>query len=80
MSRSMTRPTKSHVRTVNIQISLGIGLVWSVFVVRSKESQESNASFVRTAKTLSDLANGQADLSFRWAHVSFVGFVMIWLI
>ena len=33
-----------------------------------------------TAKTLSDWADAQADLSLRWAHNHFVGFVMLQLI
>ena len=35
---------------------------------------------MRTAKTLIDWANAQADLSLRWAHTHFVGFVMSRLI
>ena len=35
---------------------------------------------MRTAKTLIRLADAQADLSLRWAHNHFVGFVMSWLI
>ena len=35
---------------------------------------------MRTAKTLSDWADAQADLSLRWAHTHFVGFVMSQLI
>ena len=31
---------------------------------------------MRTAKTLIRLADAQADLSLRWAHTHFVGFVM----
>ena len=31
---------------------------------------------MRTPKTLSDWADAQADLSLRWAHTHFVGFVM----
>ena len=31
---------------------------------------------MRTAKTLIDWADAQADLSLRWAHTHFVGFVM----
>ena len=34
----------------------------------------------RTAKTLIRLADAQADLSLRWAHSHFVGFVMSRLI
>ena len=35
---------------------------------------------MRTAKTLSDWAHAQGDLSLRWAHTHFVGFVMSRLI
>ena len=35
---------------------------------------------MRTAKTLIRLADAQADLSLRWVHTHFVGFVMTWLI
>ena len=31
---------------------------------------------MRKAKTLIDWADAQADLSLRWAHTHFVGFVM----
>ena len=34
---------------------------------------------MRTAKSLSDWADAQADLSVRWTHIHFVGFVMRWL-
>ena len=35
---------------------------------------------MRTAKTRSDWPDAQADLSLRWAHIHFVGFVMSRLI
>ena len=35
---------------------------------------------MQTAKTLIRLGGCQADLSLRWAHTHFVGFVMLWLI
>ena len=35
---------------------------------------------MQTAKTLIRLGDAQADLSFRWAHTHFVGFVMSRLI
>ena len=64
------------VRPAMTQISLGIRPIWS----------ESSLSAHWVAKDLrflhadnedwSDWADAQADLSFRWAHTHFVGFVM----
>ena len=65
-SRLMTKPTKWHVGPAKTQISLGIRPVWSEFWL----------SAWRKLGSLATLADAQADLSLRWAHSHFVGFVM----
>ena len=67
------------VRPANTQISLGIHPVWSVFTVRMKKSCALSYPLSAHRRLWSDWAVGQADLSLRWAHSHFVGFVMAWL-
>ena len=67
---------QNDVHPAKTQISLGICPVWS----------ESSLSAWRKLRSLathwahSEDADAQADLSLRWAHSHFVGFVMRWLI
>ena len=94
MSRDMTKPKKMTVRPAKTQINLVIRTVW-VFAVRSMGSQGPKLSSCgqRTLIRLgwcpgwseSSLSawrklDAQADLSLRWAHIHFVGFVMMRLI
>ena len=58
------------------QISQGIRPVWSVFTVHSLGSYGPKVSSCRQRRHWSDWA----DLSLRWVHTHFVGFVMSWLI
>ena len=66
LSHLVTKPTKGHVRPAKTQISLGIHKIWS----------ESSLSAWRNLGSLAThWADAQADLSLRWAHTHFVGFV-----
>ena len=76
MSCRMTKATKWHVRPVKTQISLGICPVWSVFAVRKKKAWVLSYPLSAQWKLWSDWADAQADLSLRWEHSHFVGFVM----
>ena len=76
MSRDMTKTDKVTVRPAKTQISLGIRPVWSVFAVRSVGSLGPKLSSCGQRRLWSDWADAQADLSLRWAHTHFVGFVM----
>ena len=73
------KTNKMSVRPANTQISLGIRPVWS----ESSLSAWRKLGFLATqwahSEDWSDWADAQADLSLRWAHNHFVGFVMSWL-
>ena len=47
-----------------------------VFTVRMKKSWVLNYPLSAQQRLLSDSVDAQADLSLRWAHSHFVGFVM----
>ena len=79
MSRDMTKPTKL-VCPAKTQISLGIRSVWSVFAARLMGSLGNKLSSCGQRRLWSDWADAQADLSLRWTHSHFVGFVMSRLI
>ena len=92
LSHLMTKPTKWHVCPAKTQISLSICRVWSVFADRMKKAWVLSYP-LNTKRRLggcpgwsaqrrlwSYWADAQADLSLRWAHSHFVGFVMRWLI
>ena len=61
MSHHMTQPTKWLCR---------------VFAVRMKKAQVFSYPLSAQRRLWSDWADAQADLSLRWAHSHFVGFVM----
>ena len=63
-------------RPAKTQISLGICLVWSVFVVGMKKAWVLSYPLSAQRRLWSDWTDTQADLSLRWAHSHFVGFVM----
>ena len=65
------------VRPAKTQISLGICPVWSVFAVRMKRPCVLSYPLSAQRRLWSDWADAQADLSLRWAHTHFVGFVML---
>ena len=81
LSCDMTKPTKWHVRPAKTQISLGIRPVWSdVFTVHMKKALVLSYPLSTQRRLWSDWADAQVDLSLRWAHSHFVGFVMSRLI
>ena len=75
MSCLVTKPTKWHVRPAKTQISLGIRPVWSVFAVRMKKAWVLSYPLSAQQRLWSDWADAKADLSLRWVHSHFVGFV-----
>ena len=62
------------------KISLGIRLVWSGSLLSAWRKLESLATHWAHTEDWSDWADAQADLSLRWVHTHFVGFVVLWLI
>ena len=67
---------KMSVCPAKTQISLGICPVWSVFAVPLMGSYGPKLSSCGQRRLWSDWVDAQADLSLRWAHSHFVGFVM----
>ena len=81
MSQRMTKPTKWHVHPVKTQISLGICPVWSESSLSAWRKLVSLATnWVHSKDSDQDWADAQADLSLRWAHMQFWGFVVCWFI
>ena len=80
MSRDMTKSTKWHVRPVKTRISLGIRPVWPESSVSAWRKLGSLATHWAHSEDWSDWADIQADMSLRWAHSHFLGFVMSRLI
>ena len=80
MSRHMTKSTKWHVHPARTQISLGIRPVWSESSLSAWGKLGSLATHWVHSEDSSDWVDAQADLSLRWAHSHFAGFVMRWLI
>ena len=80
LSRVMTKPTKWHVRPAKTQISMGICPVWSVFPVHMKKAWVVSYPLSAQRRHWSEWVDSQADLSLRWVHSHFVGFVMRQLI
>ena len=64
------------VRPAKTQISLGIRPVWSESSLSAWRKLGSLATHWAHSEDWSDWADAQADLSLRWAHSHFVGFVM----
>ena len=75
MSLNMTKPNKVIVRPAKTQICLDRP-VWSVFDVRFMGNLGPKLSSCGQRRLWSDWADAKADLSLRWAHTHFVGFVM----
>ena len=63
------------VRPAKTQISLGIRPVWSESLLSAWRKLGALATHWAHSKD-SDQAGAQADLSLRWGHTHFVGFVM----
>ena len=70
---------KMSVRPAKTQISLGICPVWSESSLCAQWVAKDPSFLHADSEDWSDWANAQADLSLRWAHPHFVGFVMSWL-
>ena len=70
------KTNKMSVRPAKTQISLGI----RVFVVCMKKAWVFSYQLSAQLRLWSDWADAQADLSLRWAHSHFIGFVMSQLI
>ena len=66
---------KMTVRPAKTRISLVIRPVWSVFAVGSMGSLGPKLSSCGQRRLWLDWADAQADLSLRWVHSQFVGFV-----
>ena len=92
MNRDMTKPTewvctqqrlRKSVHPAKTQISLD--QPWHppslirVFAVHMKKPCVLSYPLSAQRRLRSDLADAQTDLSLRWAHTHFVGFVMSWL-
>ena len=74
------KTNKVSMRPAKTQISLGIRPVWSVFAVRMKKAWVLSYPLSAQRRLWSDWADAHAELSLRWAHSHFVGFVMSGLI
>ena len=70
----MTIPTKWHVRPVKSQISLGIRPVWSESSLCAQWVAKDPSFLHADREDWSDWADAQADLSLRWAPISFCWF------
>ena len=66
-------------RPAKTQISLGICPVWSESSLCAQSVAKDPSFLHADSEDWSDWADAQADLSLRWAHTHFVGFVMSWL-
>ena len=69
MSRLIIKPTKWHVCPAMIPISL-------VFAFRMKKAWVLSYQLSAQRKLWSDWSDAQADMSLRWAHSRFAGFVI----
>ena len=67
------------VRPAKTQISLGIHPVWSESSLSAWRKLGSLATHWAHSEDWSDWADAQADLSLRWVHTHFAGFVMSWI-
>ena len=73
------KTNRMSVRPAKTQISLVIHPVWSVFAFRLKKAWGLSYQLSAQRRLCSDWVDAQADLSLRWAHSHFIGFVMSWL-
>ena len=81
LSHLMRKPTKWHMCSAKTQISLVIRPVWSEFSLSAWRKLGSLSTDWAHSEDSDQThcADAQADLSLRWAHSHFVGFVMRWL-
>ena len=68
------------VRQAKTKFSLGIRPVWSEYSLCIQWVAKDPSFLHADSEDWSDWADAQADLSLRWAHTHFVGFVMSRLI
>ena len=80
LSHLMTKPTKWHVCSAKTNQPGHLPSLIRIFAVRMKKAQVLSYLLCAQRGLWSDWADAQADLSLRWAHSHFVGFVMRWLI
>ena len=77
LGRDMTKTNKISVRPAKTQISLGIRPVWSESSLCTQwVAKGPTVSSCEHRRFWSDWADAQANLSLRWAHTHFVGFIM----
>ena len=81
LPRSTSEPrhdntNKVTVRPAKTQISLGIRPVWSESSLCAQWVAKDPSFLHADSEDWSEWADAQADLSLRWAHTHFVGFVM----
>ena len=74
LSRVTTKQTKWHVRPVKTQIRPG--WCWSESSLSAWRKLGPLATHWAHSEDWTDWADAQADLSLRWAHSRFVGFIM----
>ena len=79
LSCDMTKPTKCAPSEDSDQPRHPPSLI-RVFAVSMKKHWALSYPLSAQQRLWSDRVEAQADLSFRWAHTHFVGFVMSWLI
>ena len=70
------KTNKVSVRPAKTQISLGIHPVWSESSLCAQWVAKDPSFLHADGEDWSDWADAQTDLSLRWAHTHFVGFVM----
>ena len=79
-SKMTMRPARTQINLPSLnrvtQISLGIFPVWSESSLSAWRKLGSSATHWAHSEDWSDWADAQADLSLRWTHTHFVGFVM----
>ena len=80
LSHDMTKPTKWVCAQQRLRSAWHPPSLIRVFTVRMKKTWVLSYPLSAQRRLWSDWAGAQADLSLRWAHSHFVGFVMSWLI
>ena len=80
LSRLMTKPKKWYVCPAKTDQPEHPPSLIRVFTVCMKKAWVFSYPLSTQRRLWSDWADAQADLSLRWAHSHFVGFVMRWLI
>ena len=79
LSCHMTKPTKWLQAQRRLRSAWASPSLIRVFAVRMKKPWVRSYPLSTQRRLWSDWADAQADLSLRWVHTDFVGFVMSWL-